>query len=196
MGWSISARACALGFEAGDHLPGVHAQLDDLQRHAAANRLLLLGHEDDAEAPFADLLQQLVGADDASRAFGERVNHGHCDFRGRGLQEIADVRLDAQEPFDPLANFFVAGAGFVEIGRLFPEGRLLEGRQVNLVDARHAVIRFVGSPGGQPKSVATFDARLPLSPRRFLSFFETLPWRKRGILGRKPSTDLRLSERF
>ena len=139
-----------LRFESRQHLPRVHAGLDNLERDAAADGSLLFGHEDDAEAPFADLLQQLVGADDASRAFGERINHGHGDFRGRGLQEIADVRLDAQEPFDPLAHFFVAGAGFVEIGRPFPEGRLLEGRQVDLVDARHAVIRFVGSPGGQP----------------------------------------------
>ena len=57
-----------LGLEAGDHLPGVHARLDDLQRHLAADRLLLLGHEDDAHAAFADLLQQLVGADERAGA--------------------------------------------------------------------------------------------------------------------------------
>ena len=60
-----------LGFEAGDHLPGVHARLDDLQRDRALDRLGLLGHEHDAHAAFADLLQQLVGADDRARALGD-----------------------------------------------------------------------------------------------------------------------------
>ena len=57
-----------LGLEAGDHLPRVHARLDDLQRHLAADGLRLLGHVDQAHAAFADLLQQLVGADDRARA--------------------------------------------------------------------------------------------------------------------------------
>jgi hypothetical protein len=47
----------ALGFKAGDHLAGVHAGLDDLQRYLPAHRVRLLGHEDNAHAPFADLLQ-------------------------------------------------------------------------------------------------------------------------------------------
>ena len=51
-----------LGLEAGDHLPGIHARLDDLQSHLAADGLLLFGQIDDAHAPCADLLQQLVGA--------------------------------------------------------------------------------------------------------------------------------------
>ena len=38
-------------------------ELDDLERHAAAHRLLLLGHVDDAAAAFADLLEQFVAAD-------------------------------------------------------------------------------------------------------------------------------------
>jgi hypothetical protein len=43
-----------LGFESRHHLPRVHPQLDDLQRHAAAHGSLLLGHIDDAEPSFAD----------------------------------------------------------------------------------------------------------------------------------------------
>src|SRR5439155_233896 len=45
-----------LGFEAGNDLLGVHAQLDHLQRHPPPHRLLLLGHIDHAATPFADLL--------------------------------------------------------------------------------------------------------------------------------------------
>ena len=70
--WMVHHRhGLAFGLEAGDNLLGVHPQLDDLQRHAAANRLLLLGHVHDAHAPFADLLQQLIGTDQRARAFGQ-----------------------------------------------------------------------------------------------------------------------------
>ena len=62
-GWSISASACRSASKRAMTCAGVHARLDDLQRHLAADRLVLLGHEDHAHAPFADLLQQLVRAD-------------------------------------------------------------------------------------------------------------------------------------
>src|SRR5439155_268804 len=75
-----------LGFEAGDHLPSIHAGLDDFQRHLAADRLLLLGHEDDAEAPFADLLQELVWADDGAGALGDRVIDGGDDTKGGSVR--------------------------------------------------------------------------------------------------------------
>ena len=58
-----------LGFEAGDDLLGVHAQLDDLERDAAAHRFLLLGHVDDAAAAFADLLEQFVAANPVAGLF-------------------------------------------------------------------------------------------------------------------------------
>ena len=56
-----------LGLEARDDLLRVHAELDDLERHAAPHRLLLLGHVDDAAAAFADLLEQLVAANPVAR---------------------------------------------------------------------------------------------------------------------------------
>jgi hypothetical protein len=57
------------GFEASDDLAAVHARLDDLECDATLDRVLLLRHEDDAHAAFADLLQQLVWADDRAGAF-------------------------------------------------------------------------------------------------------------------------------
>ena len=63
VGMVHEGQGLAFGLEAGDHLARVHAGLEHLEGHLAAQRLLLLGHEDDAEAALADLFQQLVGAD-------------------------------------------------------------------------------------------------------------------------------------
>jgi hypothetical protein len=53
----------AFGLEAGHDLPGVHAELEDLERGLAPDRLGLLGHPDRAERALADDLDQLVAAD-------------------------------------------------------------------------------------------------------------------------------------
>jgi hypothetical protein len=50
------------GFEASHHLPGVHAQLDDFERDAAADRFLLLGHIDHATTAVTDFLEQSIPA--------------------------------------------------------------------------------------------------------------------------------------
>ncbi len=49
-----------LRLKPGDHLLGVHAQLDDLERHAPAHGYCLLGHINHATSPFAHTFQQLV----------------------------------------------------------------------------------------------------------------------------------------
>ena len=53
----------ALLLEAGDDRLGVHALLDDLERHSAAQRLRLLGVPDLSHPALADLLDEAVGAD-------------------------------------------------------------------------------------------------------------------------------------
>ena len=53
----------ALGLEAGDHLGGVHAQFDDLERHLPPYRLVLLGEVNDPHAAFAELAKDAVRAD-------------------------------------------------------------------------------------------------------------------------------------
>ena len=65
-----------LRLEAGDDRLGVHAQLDDLERHAAADRLGLFGHIDGAAAAFAQLFQQLVVADHPANRVVGRVLRG------------------------------------------------------------------------------------------------------------------------
>ena len=62
-GWSISARACR---SASKRAITCRESMPALMILSATSRLSgshLLGHEDGAHAPFADLLQQLVGAD-------------------------------------------------------------------------------------------------------------------------------------
>ena len=63
LGWSHQRQGLALRLEAGNDLAAVHAGLDDFERHLAADRVRLLGDKDQAEAPFADLLHELVRAD-------------------------------------------------------------------------------------------------------------------------------------
>ena len=76
----------AFGFETGDDRVGVHARLDDLERHAAADRFFLFGHVNDAAPALADFLEELVAADEVAGLLGD----GHADG---GIQ-----RLIGQEP--------------------------------------------------------------------------------------------------
>ena len=59
----------ALGLEPGDHLARIHPRLDDLEGDLAVDRLRLLGHVDDPHPALADLLEQLVRADDRPGTF-------------------------------------------------------------------------------------------------------------------------------
>ena len=52
-----------LGLEAGDNAPGVHSKFDDLNRHAAADRLLLFRHVNHPAASLPDFLPQPVMSD-------------------------------------------------------------------------------------------------------------------------------------
>ena len=72
LGWSISASACRSASKrattCGVSMPGLMTLRATLRRTGS----LLLGHEDDAHAAFADLLQQLVRPDAAAGPFVKR----------------------------------------------------------------------------------------------------------------------------
>jgi hypothetical protein len=89
----------ALGLEAGDDLFGVHPSLNELQRDHAFDRLGLLGHPHRAHAAFADLLQQLVGADYNARVLGSRW-FGR-DGNGR-FEKVGGTSMLGKEPIDAL----------------------------------------------------------------------------------------------
>jgi hypothetical protein len=71
------------GLEPGDNLVRVHTGLNDLQGDASFDRLFLLGHVNDAHAPFADLLQQFVGADLRAGFLGDGRDDGDSHARRR-----------------------------------------------------------------------------------------------------------------
>ncbi len=113
-----------LGLEPGNHRPGVHAQLDDFQRHTAAHRFLLLGHINHAAAAFADFLEQLVASDERARTFGDCT--GDCGARLKrrdnllqgcriAFEEIIGVRGGAKQPLDAPAQLRIAVASQIEI---------------------------------------------------------------------------------
>src|SRR5262249_34064608 len=78
------------------------------------NRLGLLGQVDGAHPPFAELLEQLVGADERRnrlRAIPEIVgsSDGSAQMRGRLPEEVANVLARCQKRFDLTAQLRVVG---------------------------------------------------------------------------------------
>ena len=129
----IHHREClTLGLEACNHLLGVHTELDDLEGHLPANRLLLLRHVHGPEPAFANGLQDPVAADHRSRSFllrsGARCGIGWhvCRDVGRRGEELAGAIMYGEQLLDPRAKVRPARACAIEIGRTLP-GRPLNG---------------------------------------------------------------------
>ena len=87
LGWSIMASAWRSASNRATTWRGVHAGLDDLQGDPAADGPVLLGHEDGAHAALADLLEQLVRADPAAGALGDRPG----GRRRRGARQVGGI---------------------------------------------------------------------------------------------------------
>src|SRR5262245_40219561 len=99
-------------FEASDDALGVHAQFDDLERDAAADRLFLFRHIDHAAPALADLLKQLVTANDRARLFQHRRRCKLSGFRRWRFQEAVRGMV-AQEVFQACARRLVPATGTV-----------------------------------------------------------------------------------
>src|SRR5262249_9919102 len=112
----------AFGLKPRDDLPRVHSRLDDLQCDAASNRLVLLRHEHDAEAPLADPFEQLVAPDLSALVFetGRRPVQV-LQANSRIMKKLARLRVRAPGRFDLTSKFGVVSAG-----------RLCEGRPLGL----------------------------------------------------------------
>src|SRR5262249_605258 len=84
--------------------------------------LLLLGHEDDAEAAFADLLQELVRADDGAGAFGDGLIGGDAS-----LKKAVLVAMGTQQTLDSLSKFGLVRTYLVQKRKLLGARRLFQG---------------------------------------------------------------------
>ena len=107
-----------LGLEPRDDALGVHAQLDDLERNAAAERLLLFGHVNHAAAALADLLEQFVAADFVARLFGHRKGQddgGAAGVRRGFIHEATGLFVRFKQALDPPAQIVVTGTGLPEV---------------------------------------------------------------------------------
>ena len=164
-----------LGLEAGDDLLGVHAQLDDLERDAAADRLLLLGHVDHAAAAFADLLQQFVAANLVAGLFRRGQFEPYRRLNRRFIQEaFGPVEVTEQLVHLP-AQFDIAGTGLVQKRRPLVGGQAQGGLENDFLPliwlvhvlgliprCPHRIVRNL-----EAQSINSFaDVRFPQTARR------------------------------
>src|SRR5262245_19846093 len=64
-------QSLSLSLKASNHLARVHPWFDDLDSHLALHRRRLFSEEYNAEAAFADYLEQFIRADNGARSLGE-----------------------------------------------------------------------------------------------------------------------------
>ena len=120
------------GLEARQHLAGVHAELDDLEGHAAADRFLLLGHPDGAHAAFTNLFEKFVAADAVAGLFGRSadglvrsmfLNSRGCSGWGQprsGFQfavfkEFPGAVVSTEQALEPRQHGRIIATGFAQI---------------------------------------------------------------------------------
>jgi len=102
-----------LRLEPGDNLLRVHPRLDDLQGDLAADGQRLLGDVDDAHAPLADLLHQLVRADGRTWRLRFVVERDIRSERGL-VEEAACLDVGGQESGHPAEQRVVPIAGLLQ----------------------------------------------------------------------------------
>ncbi len=107
-GWSINA-----------HLPGVHAELDDLERDTALYRLFLLRNIDRAKAAFSQLFQELVAVDDRAGAFGKWQHHSLRTLDSRLLHEAVLLKMFCQQALHAPPEQRILATSPIEVGDPF-----------------------------------------------------------------------------
>ena len=164
LGWSIIARAWRSASKRAMtclvSMPGLMIFRATLRRTGCD----LLGDVDDAHAPLADLLHQLVGADDRARALREARRFDRERRRRRGgLEEAARLGIEGEEPLDAAPQLGIA-AGLVQVGRAGLRPLDLEGRQEDLFDIRSRLVHRI-----TPRSphVPSYRAMRKTRPARF-----------------------------
>ena len=94
-------------------MPGLMIFRATLRRHG----LGLLGHEDDAQSPLADLLQEPITTDSGARALAQRHLGVGSEIVPGQLEEIGRGMVPQLSKASTLRQRVVAGTGLVEVGR-------------------------------------------------------------------------------
>ena len=111
----MTASACRSSLEARQHLPTVHARLDELDRHAPPNGLQLLGNPDRSHSSFADLFEQPVAVrDDLAGSGGCWPDDGRLPFARKvqspDVGQFAGLVMRLQQRLDSRSQLVVARA--------------------------------------------------------------------------------------
>ena len=122
-GWSIIARAWRSASNRAitwrESIPGLMIFKATLRRSG----LRLLGHVDDPHAPFADLLQQLVRADDRAGSFGQgRLGEARLvgGRREDGVfQDVAGVKVGPEQTLHFAAQGGIVAASVRKVAGSF-----------------------------------------------------------------------------
>ena len=110
-------------FEPGDNTLGIHPQLDDLQRNATIkDRLLLLGHIDNAAPPFPNLLEQFIAPNAVPYFFPRNLPMGsrrpcrpRWPRRGRPfIEETARFVMNAKQVLDLPSQIRIPCASLIQ----------------------------------------------------------------------------------
>ena len=142
LGWSIIARAWRSASKRATtclvSIPGLMTFRATLRRTGCD----LLGDVDDAHAAFADLLPQLVGADDVTRALGEaRRFDRDRRWRHGELEEAARLGIAGEESLDAPPQLGIA-ASLIQEGRPGVPVLDLEGRKEDLFEIRCCLVHW------------------------------------------------------
>ena len=119
------ASACRSASKRGQDAPGVHAGLDELQGHLAADRIGLLGHPNRPHPPFANLFQQLVAAGDHDAGRRRRDKRARLlqAAWNRPVQQVSGPVVGAQQRFDASPQDGIVRAGLIQISGPLGGGR-------------------------------------------------------------------------
>ncbi len=157
LGWSIMARAWRSASNRATtcfvSMPGLMIFSATLRRTGCG----LLGHVDDAHAALADLLQQLVGADDRARALQRLRRFDRERWRGCGrLEEAVGILIDLEQALDALEQGGIRAAGRAEILPSLVGVFLLQGRYEEIAfDHRSNPLRQLHPPYSAPSRVGS-----------------------------------------
>ena len=188
------------GCEAGDDLAAIHAGLDDLEGHAALDWRGLLGHVDDAHAPFTDLLQKFVGTDLGAGLLKGSLVDGRirCTIEHHArpdpflVEQAVGLIVNAKQGFHVPPKFGVDAAGLAQVVGAVRRIGLLDRFQeklfcgFNVRGHGHALVLVLREQGDETCRRVSAKRRKMFTRRRGLPAAGAAGWH-----GHKPNGDRR-----